>query len=43
VVDVAIDDDLLAEAERGLADDPDARPLLDGWDDNEDDWGPGAS
>jgi hypothetical protein len=41
-IDAAIDEDLLAEAELGLADDPGARPLTDGFDDDEDDWGPGA-
>lgn len=32
----------LAEAERELADDPGARPLEQGMDDDKDDWGPGA-
>jgi hypothetical protein len=37
-----IDRDELAEAERDLERDPRARPLEQGWDDEEDDWGPGA-
>lgn len=37
-----IDQEELAEAERQLEDDPGARPLEHGLDDDRDDWGPGT-
>lgn len=40
-VDAELDEAELAAAERELADDPGARPLTDGVD-QDDDWGPGA-
>jgi len=41
-VETSIDQEELAEAERELEDDPGARPLERGLDDDQDDWGPGA-
>lgn len=37
-----VDQAELEEAEAGLRDDPRARPVEDGFDDDEDDWGPGT-
>jgi len=39
----AVDHAELAEAERELADDPRPRPLDDGAEGDEDDWGPGTT
>jgi hypothetical protein len=41
-VKTPIDQAELEEAERELGDDPGARPLDRGVDDDQDDWGPGA-
>lgn len=43
-IETPLDPDQLAEAERELAEDPEARPIHDAFDDdNDDDWGPGTS
>jgi hypothetical protein len=41
-VETPIDQDELAEAERELREDEGARPLHDGRDEDDDDWGPGT-
>jgi hypothetical protein len=41
-VDTPIDRDELAEAERAIKDDPDAKAAADAIDDDTDDWGPGS-
>ncbi|MGH7582211.1 MAG: hypothetical protein ACREL5_03185 [Gemmatimonadales bacterium] len=41
-VTTPIDNDELAEAEREIKDDPDAKPARDAVDDDDDDWGPGS-
>jgi len=41
-VTTPIDAEELARAEREVADDPEARSLDDGWEDDRDDWGPGT-
>ena len=38
-----IDREELEQAERELAEDTDARPIHDAFEDDEDDWGPGTS
>ena len=43
-IETPLDADDLAEAERELAEDPEARPIHDAFDDDDDDdWGPGTS
>jgi hypothetical protein len=41
-VTTPIDHEELARAERELGEDPDPREATGGWDEDEDDWGPGA-
>ena len=41
-VETPIDHDALAEAEREIQHDPDAKAAADAVDDSDDDWGPGA-
>jgi hypothetical protein len=42
-VETPLDAAELAEAERELREDPEARPIHDAFDDDDDDWGPGTS
>jgi hypothetical protein len=42
-VDTPVDEEELRAAERELRADPEARPIHDAFDDDDDDWGPGTS